>query len=65
VNLEKSTMVKKYLTPLRQSIEKGPQMSQWSKSKILLDMKSLTGKGKQCCLANGQTVQQLLVLTKC
>jgi hypothetical protein len=58
-----STMVRKYLTPLRELIEKGLQISQWIKSKILLELEVLTGKGKRCCLAKGHIVQYLFEFT--
>lgn len=42
--------------------EKGPQISQWMKSKTLFDIEELIGNVVRLCFAKGQTVQVWLVL---
>ena len=52
-------MVKKYEDPLIDLVEKGPQISQWIRSKGCLEIDVLWGKDKRCCLANGHILQVL------
>jgi hypothetical protein len=45
-------------------MENKPQMSTCTRSKAHWERVVLTEKGKQCCLANGQTLQTLLESTE-
>ena len=55
--LQSSTMVRKYSKPLIEGIENGPQISQWTRSKVEEQMLFSLGKGSLFCLSKGQTVQ--------
>ena len=58
-----STMVRKYLKPSWVDLVKGPQTSQWIRSKAFLDKWLKKGKGKRFCFAMGQRAQSLLLCT--
>ena len=58
-----STMVRKYLKPSWVDLAKGPQTSQWIRSKAVLDKWLKKGNGKRFCFAMGQRVQFLLLWT--
>ena len=50
-------MVRKYLKPLMEGTENGPQISQRTRSKMEEQMLFSLGKESLFCLAKGQTVQ--------
>ena len=55
------THVRKYLKPSWVDLAKGPQTSQWIRSKVVLDKWLKKGNGKRFCFAMGQRVQFLLL----
>lgn len=59
--VESSTIERKYLKPFFMGWEKGPQISQWIKSKVKMDIWLKYGKGSHFSLAMGQTRQSLLL----
>ena len=58
-----STMVRKYLKLSWVILAKGPQTSQWIRSKAHLDRWLKKGKGNHFYLAMGQSAQSLLLCT--
>ena len=54
--LQSSTIVRKYLKPLKEGTEKGPQISQWIRSNTEEQTWFSLGKGNFFCFAIGQIV---------
>ena len=57
-------MVRKNLYPSMAEIEKGPQRSQWTKSKIAFETWVLEGKDNLFCLARWQMSQKCGYIAK-
>lgn len=45
------------MCPLAVGHEKGPQIFEWTSSKVDYEMWALCGKGKHFCFANGHTME--------